>query len=96
VGITSLELNTYDKKFDFANNPKQYLINNASMDFGINADFIFKKMGNPAGTVSPISGLRAGYRLSVENKVWRDFDGNKLNNMPSYSQNGFYVTLSIG
>ena len=96
MGILTLDLSTYDKKNDLADNLKSHLIDNYSVDLGINADFIFKKIPNPQGVVLMISGLRAGYRLSVKNKVWRDFDGNKLDNMPSYAQNGFYVSLAIG
>ena len=97
VGIALLGLNTYDKKNEFIDDWESHLINNASLDLGINADFIFRKISDPPGSVSMISGLRAGYRLSVKNKTWRrDFGGNTLQGMPSYAQNGFYVMLAIG
>jgi hypothetical protein len=68
MGIASLNLNSYDKKNELAGNLQSHLINNASVDVGINADFIFKKIANSDGR-SMITGLRAGYRLSVNNKV---------------------------
>jgi hypothetical protein len=96
IGIASLEVNMYDEKNELVNNLGSHLINNASVEVGINADFIFKKTADPIVNVSMLSGLRAGYRLSVKNKTWRNFDGNKIYGMPSYAQNGFYVTLAIG
>jgi len=95
IGIASLNMNTCNKKNDFADNLQSHLIDNALVDLGINADFIFKKIANPQGQ-SMISGLRAGCRLSVKNKAWRGFDGNKLDNLPYYAQNGFYISLAIG
>ena len=96
IGIASLDINTYNTKDELIDNLKSHLINNTSFDLGINADFIMKKKADSPGYLSMISGLRAGYRLSVKNKAWKDFDGNKLYNMPSYAQNGFYITLAIG
>ena len=43
-----------------------------------------------------IIGCRIGYRTSPKNDHWYNDSGTRIQNMPSYSNRGFYLTLAVG
>ena len=95
-GIAAIDMNTYDQKNYETEDIQSHIINNASFDVGLNADFILKRSYDAAELSSVLTGLRAGYRFSIQNKTWRNFYGEKLTGLPAYTQNGFYITAAIG
>jgi hypothetical protein len=96
LGVASIDINTYNNENDEVTNLKNKVLSSPSFDFGFNADFIANKIMNREGYGAWLLGLRTGYRVSIKNCGWRDNDGNKLSNMPSYTYKGFYVMVTIG
>lgn len=93
-GIAAVDIITYVN--DEAAKLKNKLHYSPSFDMGFNADFIIRKIPDRADFATMLIGLRSGYRVSIRNKGWRDNNNNKLSNMPSYGQNEFYITATIG
>jgi hypothetical protein len=96
TGTSFLMMTTYDKVGDKTGNFRNKTLFNPSFDFGLNADFLLNKTPESGKFDSWILGVRTGYRASFENSNWRDTDGNKINGLPTYANNGFYVSLTIG
>jgi len=96
LGVASIDINTYNNENDEVTNLKNKVLSSPSFDFGFNADFIANKIMNREGYGAWLLGLRTGYRASIKSCGWRDNDGNKLSNMPSYTYKGFYVMVTIG
>lgn len=97
AGMAIIDMNIYDKKNDATQNLLTYINRNPSIDVGLNTDFILKKhSGTEEGFSSILAGIRAGYKFSIKNRTWRDFYGNRIDGMPTYNQNGFYITATIG
>jgi hypothetical protein len=68
-----------------------------SLDIGINGDiFIEKVLAGEKRYGGSMLGIRAGYRISAKSSNWTDGHSNTLVNMPTYSNNCFYVTVGIG
>jgi hypothetical protein len=98
TGSSLSVLSTYNKTTDGeTENTRNKVLISPSFDCGINADFIVNNV-DPDRTKygAFILGVRAGYRASFRHDNWLDGDGDKLRNLPSYGNNAFYVTLSIG
>jgi hypothetical protein len=68
-----------------------------SLDISINEDFLIGKVDPHEKRYGGIIlGLRAGYRTSFSSNAWMDGNWNKLDNMPSYTNNSFYLSISVG
>jgi hypothetical protein len=97
LGSAATILATYPR-----NNEKNFKTSNQflltpSIDIGINKDiFIDKIVPGSKKYGGMIVGLRAGYRTSVNSNNWRNDNWDKLYNMPSYSNNCFYLSVNIG
>lgn len=96
AGSSFLVMTTYDKVGSKTENISNKALFNPTFDFGLNADFLLNKTPESGKFGSWILGVRTGYRASFENSNWRDTDGNKINGLPAYANNGFYVSLTIG
>lgn len=72
------------------------MLYNPSFDIGFKADYVVNKIIDQDSYGALLFGLRTGYRFSINNSIWRDNDGNKLSNMPSYGYKGFYIMVTIG
>ncbi len=98
LGSSFSGLTTYNK--DVAGeteNKRHSILVSPSFDLGINADFMINTVDSDRTNYGAfILGLRAGYRASFRHNNWIDGDGDKLDDMPSYGNNAFYVTLAIG
>jgi hypothetical protein len=70
-----------------------------TFDAGMNIDFLLSKLRwNENYYLGWIAGFKAGYRFSIKSNNWKNDDNNfyKINQMPSYTNNAFYLTLSFG
>lgn len=97
LGISGISLSTYDKINGKSTNTVNQILLTPAIDVGINEDFFITKMkANERKYGGMMLGLRAGYRTSFSSTNWRNDNWERLNNMPSYSNNCFYMTVSIG
>jgi hypothetical protein len=98
TGSSFSVLSSYDKKSDGkAENYSHRILMSPSFDFGMNADFLINNVASDRTKYGAfILGLKAGYRASIKKDNWFDGNGDRLDNLPSYGNNAFYVTLSIG
>jgi len=97
IGTTAIILYPYSTSNEKSSNSISHSSLTPSFDIGINEDILIDKAGPDKKSYGGlILGLRAGYHTSVRSNNWRDSDGNKLHNMPSYSNNYFYLTVSFG
>ncbi len=104
VGASLISLTSYDKIAGERENMKTQTLVSPTFDMGMNADFLLSKLRwNKNYYIGWISGIKAGYRFSVKSKKWKKDEDefykdafNKIYEMPSYTNNAFYVTLSFG
>lgn len=97
VGASVIDLADYNRLKNQPDNSINQMLITPSFDAGINKDFLVGKADhNEKRFGGSIVGLRAGYRTSFRGNGWVDGDWRKLNNMPSYSNNSFYFSVTIG
>jgi hypothetical protein len=97
-GTAAIALNTYTKasSSEKAQNLENKILVSPSFDIGLNADYILSRVPDKKAYGALLMGLRTGYRFSFRNDNWRNGDWDKLNGLPAYANNGFYVTVAIG
>jgi len=104
VGASVIALTSYDKINGERENMRTQTLVSPTFDIGMNADFLLSKLEwNKNYYLGWISGVKAGYRVSVKSKRWKKDEDefykdafNKIYEMPSYTNSAFYVTLSFG
>jgi len=97
VGATAIVLATYHRENGKSTNSISQTLFNPSLDIGINEDIILTKMDPEEKTYGGlILGIRAGYSTSFSSTKWKNDDLNNSYNKPSYSNNYFYLSVSIG
>lgn len=65
----------------------------------MNTDFLLSKLKwDENYYLGWIRGVKAGYRFSLKNNNWKIDDDNfyKINEMPSYTNNAFYIVFTFG
>jgi hypothetical protein len=97
AGIAVIGMNTFDKKASFARLNEHNIISySPSFDIGLNTDIILSPENKNDIFGAMLLGFRVGYHNSIFKNNWRDKDWNHLENLPSYTNRGFYVTINIG
>lgn len=97
LGIAATILETHDNVNKNSSNTINQTLLTPSLDIGINKDILIGHVSRGVKRYGGlILGLKAGYRTSVRSSRWRDDDWHVLYNMPSYSNNCFYFSVSIG
>lgn len=97
AGIAVIGLNTFDKKASLNRSNEHNIISySPSFDFGLNTDIVLspENKNNLFGAL--LLGLRVGYHNSIFKNNWKDEDWNHLENLPSYKNRGFYMTINMG
>jgi hypothetical protein len=97
IGTSAFFLYPYGQVNEKGSNLQKLTLVTPSIDVGINEDIFLTRI-NPAEKKygGMLLALRAGYRFSFASNAWRDNNWNKVYNMPSYFNNGFYLTVGIG
>ncbi|WP_018617481.1 hypothetical protein [Segetibacter koreensis] len=97
MGATGIVLATYNKVNGKSLNTINQILLSPTLDIGINEDIIVTKVNpNEKRYGGLILGIRAGYRTSYSSNNWRNDDWVRLYNKPFYSNNCFYLSVSIG
>lgn len=99
MGVSVAALTSYDEIDGQKKNIKTKTLVSPTFDIGINADFLLSKLKWKENYyLGWISGIKAGYRVSVKSNKWHSDDNTfyKINEMPSYTNNAFYIMLSFG
>jgi hypothetical protein len=96
AGTSFMILNAHNKVGELKTMQDRVLFS-PSFDLGFNGDFI---VTSPPGDRNKygalLLGMRIGYRASFRNNNWVDQDGDEFEYNPYYSNNAFYVTITIG
>lgn len=93
-GANGIVLATYNRENDKSTNVTSQTLVSPSADIGINEDIILNKMDSDEKTIGGlILGIRIGYSTCVNSTKWNNVD---LNKKRSYSNNYFYLSISIG
>jgi hypothetical protein len=105
AGASVSSLTSYGKVNSRKENMRTQTLVSPTFDVGMNADFLLSKVRwNDKYYLGWIMGIKAGYRVSLKSDKWKDDYNNsykddnfyKINEMPAYTNNAFYVTLSVG
>ena len=99
TGASVLSLTSYDRTNGWIENSRTQTLVSPAFDFGMNADFLISKLKwNEKYYLGWIMGIKAGYRFSVRSNNWSNKEAEfyKINEMPSYTNNTFYLTFSFG
>jgi len=98
AGLSFISLTSYED-INKQNTATQTLVS-PTFDFGMNADILLsKRKGKEDFYFGWIMGIKAGCRFAIKSDNWKDDTNdavNKKGEMPSYTNNAFYITLSIG
>lgn len=99
AGASVITLFNYTKDDGKKKNCVAQTLISPTLDVSMNANFLLSKpMWNDSFYLGWILGIHAGYRQSVKNNNWKT-KGNtslKSDDLPAYTNNSFYVTLSFG
>ncbi len=98
LGTAAMVLTTYNKvdPDNESENVSNMILLSPSLDLGINADFVVNKVNKERRMYGGfILGIRAGYRISYSSDDWKNDEWEDLD-LPTYQNNAFYVTVSIG
>lgn len=99
AGASVISLTSYTVNDGVRENTRTQTLISPAFDIGMNADFLLSKLKwKDNFYIGWIIGIKAGYRVSIKSNNWSNTDAEfyKLNEMPSYANNAFYVTLSFG
>ncbi len=97
AGSSTLGMTTYTKSGTTTQDRLNRLIFRPSLDVGLNADYLLSKSRTTDQRFGGLLlGLRAGYHVSSQGNDWHTDANERLSNLPTYSNKGYYVTLTIG
>ncbi|MDB5241025.1 MAG: hypothetical protein JWP57_1650 [Spirosoma sp.] len=97
LGTSGLAMTTYTK----TNQDRQYqqnrYLSRPSFDVGLNADYLLSRSRTTDQRFGGLLlGLRAGYQISQQGSDWRNDKNDRLPNLPTYGNKGYYVALTFG
>jgi hypothetical protein len=69
---------------------------NPSGELALNADIILANVPDSGLYGAFILGVKVGYRGSFKHDYWFNEDGDEIQNLPSYSNKGFFFTITLG
>ncbi len=97
LGSSGLGMTTYRMVGNDKQDRQNNLLARPSFDVGLNADFLLGKSRTTDQRFGGVMlGLRAGYHLSSRGNEWKDNEWNRLLDLPTYTNQGFYAMLTIG
>jgi len=99
TGVSVISLTGYTTTDGIRENMKTQTLVAPVFDIGMNSDFLLSKLRWKENYyLGWISGIKAGYRISIKSNNWSNTESSfyKIHEMPSYANNSFYVTLSFG
>jgi hypothetical protein len=97
IGATAFTLYSFREVNKSTVNDMTVTLLTPSADIGINADILIEKVdGNKKRFGGSMLAIRAGYRTSARSNNWTYSHSNQLLNLPYYSNNCFYLSVSIG
>ena len=97
LGSSTLGMTTYTKAGGDSQDRQNRTIFRPSLDVGLNADYLLSKARTTDQRFGGLLlGLRAGYHVSSQGNDWRNDTNDRLSNLPTYTNKGYYLTLTIG
>lgn len=97
LGSSTLGMTTYTKSGGETQDRLNRMIFRPSLDVGLNADWLLAKSRTTDQRFGGLLlGLRAGYHVSSAGNDWRTDGNNSLPNLPTYTNKGYYLMLTIG
>jgi hypothetical protein len=96
-GISFITLMTYNKTDGVAKNIEYQTLTGPSINLGINGDILLSKFHlMEKYYLGSMLGVRVGYRTAFRNNHWKTPDNKEARNMPFYTNNACYLTVTFG
>lgn len=97
LGSSGLAMTTYTKANQDRQDRQNRFLSRPSFDVGLNADYLLSRSRTTDQRFGGLLlGLRAGYHLSSRGSDWRNDERDRLPNLPTYTNKGYYIVLTVG
>lgn len=97
AGPAATIITHYNREDGSTSIDENYVVLSPVANIGLNADFIIPKLSlTDKEKARLVLGIRIGYQSFFRNRQWRNSNWSRVNGIPSFNNNLYYINASVG